>query len=1042
MIPIRLSLKNFMSYGEPPETLNFEGLHVACLSGENGNGKSALLDAITWALWGRTRIASQGVSEDDLIRLGAQEMEILFEFELNGQRYKVTKKRKRGGSSEWHLAGWDGKDWISLSGTSQRETERRLTQLLSMEYETFLNSAYLQQGRAEEFTRQTPDKRKQVLGQILGLERYDRLQELAREQVREAKAQIQELEGQVNLLKLEANDLQRRNAQLQEVRAGLEKLREELAQKEQEHAQLHTKLVELQTLATQVRELERTLAEQRADAQTRRVELARVESQIAEMETLLGQSEAIIGDYQLWQSAKQKADALEPQLQEYHAANEEMVRLEAELQREEQELRHAIAAKRRDIEQLEREIEQKNQLVTEIQALKAKLASAKEVQVRYDQLSARQQELEQQKEALQTEYDAIRQLENDCRLARQALQHAIIAKQQELAQLQRDLEVRNRILADIANLEQQLVGEEQLQAKLQEVQQALTEATERYQGLKAQNERLKQDISEIREILPILQQAGASCPVCASELNDEKRQRLIASQQTKLRECEEQLERVRQQGLELKERRRQLEEEQQRLEEQRRRFIEQRARLQELQAQREQYDTVEEKLQRTQTELAELDTTAASNALRPLLLWHNNAQEPLQRLARFDIATMEQLASRRQTVEGKLNDVRQAERQNREAIEALQKQRDEMLQWHTRLDALQSRLQEYDGVETRLKQARDEHNELQQKLEKGDFGHPIRTRMTIAQRTLSRLKAVSEEYEQAKRQAEALEPARERFRLLEDARAQIKPMREERQRLSRLIAERQAQIQTLEEEQAEKCLMLGQIDEVQQRCEAARQALDEVRRLSEEQRVEEGRLAEAVQRAEKAALDLREKEAALKAWKERQSLYEHLDAAFGRKGVQALIIENTLPELEEEANEILRALTDGKMQLRFEVVRPTRSKRGEIETLDIRITDDMGTRPYELFSGGEAFRISFAIRIALSRLLARRSGTRLQTLIMDEGFGSQDGKGRERLVEAIEAIKDDFEKILVITHMEDLKDVFAHRIEVTKDERGSHIHLV
>ncbi|HLI48800.1 MAG TPA: SMC family ATPase [Chthonomonas sp.] len=1042
MIPIRLSLKNFMSYGEPPETLTFDGLHVACLSGENGNGKSALLDAITWALWGRTRIASQGVSEDDLIRLGAQDMEVLFEFELNGQRYKVTKKRKRGGSSEWHLAGWDGKDWISLSGTSQRETEKRLTQLLSMEYETFLNSAYLQQGRAEEFTRQTPDKRKQVLGQILGLERYDRLQELAREQVREAKAQIQELEGQVNLLKLEANDLQRRNAQLQEVRAGLERLREELAQKEQEHAQLHTKLVELQALAAQVRELERTLAEQRADTQTRREELARVESQITEMEALLGQSEAIIRDYELWQSAKQKADALEPQLREYYAANEEKVRREAELQREEQALRHAIDVKHHDIEQLEKEIEQKKQLVTEIQALNTKLESVEDVQTRSDQLSARQQKLERQRETLQTDYETIRQLENDCSLARQALQHEIASKRQELAQWQRDLEARNRILADIANLEQQLVGEEPLQAELQSVQQELAEATERYQGLKAQYDRLKQDISEIKEVLPILQQAGASCPVCASELNDEKRQRLIASHQAKLQEREEQLERVRQQGIELKERRKQLEEKQQRLEAQRHRFIEQRARLQELLAQREQYDTVEEKLQQTQKELADLEATAASNELRPLLLRLGNAQEPLQRLARFEIANVEQLISQRQTIEAKLNEVREAERQNREKIEALQKQREEILQWHTRLDALQSRLQEYDGVESRLEQARNEHNELQQKLEKGDFGHPVRAKLTIAQRTLDRLQEVSTQYEQAKRKAEALEPARERFRLLEDARAQIEPMREERQRLNRLIDERQAQIQTLEEEQAEKCLMLGQIDEVQQRYEAARQALDEVRRLSEEQRVEEGRLAEAVQRAERATLDLREKETALKAWKERQSLYEHLDAAFGRKGVQALIIENTLPELEEEANEILRSLTDGKMQLRFEVVRPTRSKRGEIETLDIRITDDMGTRPYELFSGGEAFRISFAIRIALSRLLARRSGTRLQTLIMDEGFGSQDGKGRERLVEAIEAIKDDFEKILVITHMEDLKDAFAHRIEVTKDERGSHIHLV
>lgn len=75
----------------------------------------------------------------------------------------------------------------------------------------------------------------------------------------------------------------------------------------------------------------------------------------------------------------------------------------------------------------------------------------------------------------------------------------------------------------------------------------------------------------------------------------------------------------------------------------------------------------------------------------------------------------------------------------------------------------------------------------------------------------------------------------------------------------------------------------------------------------------------------------------------------------------------------------------------------------------------------------------------MSRLLAGRSGARLQTLIIDEGFGTQDGKGREKLIEAIDSIKDDFELILVISHIDELKDAFPTRIEVTKDEYGSQI---
>ncbi len=98
-------------------------------------------------------------------------------------------------------------------------------------------------------------------------------------------------------------------------------------------------------------------------------------------------------------------------------------------------------------------------------------------------------------------------------------------------------------------------------------------------------------------------------------------------------------------------------------------------------------------------------------------------------------------------------------------------------------------------------------------------------------------------------------------------------------------------------------------------------------------------------------------------------------------------------------------------------------------------------RDYEMYSGGEAFRVNFAVRLALSQVLAARKGARLQTLVIDEGFGSQDSRGRQRLIEAINLVKEDFEKILVITHLDELKDAFPARIEVEKTEHGSTLRL-
>jgi exonuclease SbcC len=147
-----------------------------------------------------------------------------------------------------------------------------------------------------------------------------------------------------------------------------------------------------------------------------------------------------------------------------------------------------------------------------------------------------------------------------------------------------------------------------------------------------------------------------------------------------------------------------------------------------------------------------------------------------------------------------------------------------------------------------------------------------------------------------------------------------------------------------------------------------------------------------------------------------------------------------LPELEIETNKLLGRMTDNRMHVKIESQRETR-KGDTVETLDIKIADELGTRNYEMFSGGEAFRINFAIRIALSKLLARRAGAPLPTLIIDEGFGTQDASGLEKLKEAITSIQDDFKKIIVITHIEELKDAFPTRIDVVKTVDGSTIEV-
>lgn len=174
------------------------------------------------------------------------------------------------------------------------------------------------------------------------------------------------------------------------------------------------------------------------------------------------------------------------------------------------------------------------------------------------------------------------------------------------------------------------------------------------------------------------------------------------------------------------------------------------------------------------------------------------------------------------------------------------------------------------------------------------------------------------------------------------------------------------------------------------------------------------------------------------------SRYEKLKEAFGKNGIPAQLIEQALPQIEEHANLLLDRLTNGGMTIRFETQSDYKDKKRQDkkETLDILINDLNGnTRAYEMFSGGEAFRINFAIRMALSQVLAKRSGAKLQTLVIDEGFGSQDAEGRQRVIEAINHVRSNFAKILVITHLEELKDAFPARIEVEMTSKGSQVQV-
>jgi exonuclease SbcC len=330
--------------------------------------------------------------------------------------------------------------------------------------------------------------------------------------------------------------------------------------------------------------------------------------------------------------------------------------------------------------------------------------------------------------------------------------------------------------------------------------------------------------------------------------------------------------------------------------------------------------------------------------------------------------------------------------------------------------------------------------ELDERLASGKYAQAEHTELAELLGQIGELGYDPEAHEEVRRDLEVLSRFEEDQAKLKAALDRID---EERANLERLRKSKARWQENLAADLAKKEVLaqeLTRLPELATRLEGKSKEVDELRGKEARARQVLGAARQKLDYCDYLAKEKGKKLKERRRVAEEKAIYDELRLAFGKKGLQAMIIESAIPEIEDEANRLLARMTDGRMHVRFETQRET-LKGDTVETLAINISDELGIRSYELYSGGESFRVNFAIRIALSKLLARRAGARLQTLVIDEGFGTQDAQGRERLVEAINSIREDFEKILVITHIEELKDAFPVRIDVFKTPQGSQVAI-
>lgn len=216
-------------------------------------------------------------------------------------------------------------------------------------------------------------------------------------------------------------------------------------------------------------------------------------------------------------------------------------------------------------------------------------------------------------------------------------------------------------------------------------------------------------------------------------------------------------------------------------------------------------------------------------------------------------------------------------------------------------------------------------------------------------------------------------------------------------------------------------------------------ALDVARQSLADAQAERARCEERLRSVAAAAERAQETVAARGRLNTRLDLLKALEAAYGRNGIPALILETSaIPQLEAEAQRILGELG---VPYRVELVTQRETKTGTLkDTLDVVVHEPAGARRYETYSGGEQTRLEFALRIALARLVASRSGSESGILCLDE-LSYLDSAGMAQVASVLRGLTE-FRAILLVSHNDQFSDAFDQQVVVVRDETGSHLEEV
>ena len=1008
MIPLELSLKNFFSYQKT--SLDFRGLHVSCISGPNGAGKSSLLEAITWVLWGESRAKTK----DDVILAGANDVRVDFKFNINNHTYRVirTHARKQSGSLDFQVQV-DSSEFRSLTGKGIKDTQELINQELKLDYDTFINSAYMRQGKVDEFMLKGPTERKEVLTKILKLDDYEILAENAQNQAKEYRLKLQNIDNRLSDIENEllANSSLKEQKNLIEEKILLTNQRKQI--QKSELINIENQHNQYKFWKEQIGQKEEQLKNYTKEYEITNGEFKSIDNELNKIHNNISRESDIFASYNHYQKLLQEEEDLRIRYQSYSNKERLQKELENNINTELNSLNNEIFKLNTHYEQnqiqcsgFQKIIEESGVIEIGLKNLFEKRKYLKEldaIQIEISTLKAEKIKLESL--VKQQEISILTELEQNQKIA---------------SKLNLEISARQEILNKLNKVDQQIDELDKKKLFLVNIEEKINDNKFKQNELEQKLIYLQEDLDEVVQKRNLLEDPQAICPICLSSLEEEHRIVVIAQfakqeQEAKdeINFCHKTIKSYRQELVDLSNQANQLKGE----------SLAQDNLRQKLSQYENKLDSIAEKEVDLKNEI-----NPKIKELESLLKYKHYSSDLQNKLIEIEekiilLGYSEQVhfSLRLEVEKLHIYEFRNTQLMNAKEQQAnISKIQPAILEKIEQLQLDKNNLTKNSSLATQLKHLKQEIISLNY-----NFNYHQHVSSQLRQQA-----GIETEYQK-----------------LQNDKERLPELQIRKKAILQIIENKNNILQSQSKEIEDLKTKLENYKDYSQEIEIFTKDLDKLEIELDSLKHQQGRFEEQQERLSQILIEKEEKQGQKKELSHLIRVYDELSKAFGIKGIQSIMIENILPHLEQETNDILSRLTQNQLHVSFVTQKNASSgsrKKREIktiDTLDILIADNNTTRPYEGYSGGEAFRINFSIRLALSRVLAQRAGTSLQLLIIDEGFGTQDAEGCQRLIGAINAIAEDFACILAVTHMAQFKEAFQQKIEVRKTIEGSQIYL-